>query len=86
MPGQQTRVEVIARRRWAYSTIGFGEAPKLPFSPGEFHDQVEANRIVIRRPLRGHNNTPCRRSTNSRPIGRPRAGCPQDVFNVFSYF
>jgi hypothetical protein len=26
---------------------------------GEFHDQADAKRIVVRRPLRGHNDTHC---------------------------
>jgi hypothetical protein len=37
---------------------------------GGFHDQGDAKWIVIRRKLRGHNDTPCRRPTPGRPIGQ----------------
>jgi hypothetical protein len=36
---------------------------------GEFHDQGDAEWIVIRRPLRGHNDTPF-----GQPTGRPGFG------------
>jgi hypothetical protein len=48
---------------------------------GGCHDSVDAEWIVIRRPLRGHNDTPFGRPTPGRPIGHP-----QGVFGVFSYY
>jgi hypothetical protein len=44
------------------------------------------NWIVIRRPLRGHNDTPFGRPTPGRPKGHPRVGHPQGEFGVFSYY
>jgi len=41
---------------------------------GEFHDQGDAKWIVVRRQLRGHNNTPFGRPTTGRPIGCPGVG------------
>jgi hypothetical protein len=38
---------------------------------GEFHDQGDAKWIVIRRPLRVHNDIPFGRPTPGRPIGCP---------------
>jgi hypothetical protein len=35
---------------------------------GEFHDQGDAKWIVIRRQLRGHNDTPCGRRVPGRPV------------------
>jgi hypothetical protein len=49
---------------------------------GDFHHQADAEWIVIRRPLRGHDDT---------PYGRPTAGRPIDllatvgVFGVFDF-
>jgi hypothetical protein len=43
---------------------------------GEFHDQGDAKWIVIRVPLKGHNDTPCGWPTPSWPIGRLRVGHP----------
>jgi hypothetical protein len=40
---------------------------------GEFQDQVDAEWIVIRGQLRGHNDKPFGRPTPGRPIGRPGA-------------
>ena len=34
---------------------------------GEFHDQGDAKRIVIRRSLLGHNDTPCRQPAYQPP-------------------
>jgi hypothetical protein len=59
---------------------------------GEFHDQGYARWIVIRRSLRGHNDTPCGqpagcspraadKSARSRPVGRP-----QGIIGVFCYY
>jgi hypothetical protein len=55
------------------------------YTKGEFHDQADAKRIVIRRPLRVRNDTPFGRPTPGRPIGHPGVGHPQSVFGVFSY-
>jgi hypothetical protein len=38
---------------------------------GKFHDQGDAKGIVVRGPLRHHNDMPCRRPMPSRPFGRP---------------
>ena len=46
---------------------------------GGYHDEADAEWIVIRRPLRGHNDTPFGRLTPGRPIGRPGVG-------VLSYY
>jgi hypothetical protein len=43
---------------------------------GEFHHQADAEWIVIRGPLRGHNNTPCGRPTPGRLVGRLGVGSP----------
>jgi hypothetical protein len=37
---------------------------------GKFHDEGDAKRIVIRRSLRGHNDTSFGRPALGRPIGR----------------
>jgi hypothetical protein len=50
------------------------------------HDQADAEWIVIRRPLRGHNDTPFGRPTPGRPIGRPGVCHPQGVFGAFRYY
>jgi hypothetical protein len=55
-------------------------------SAGKFHDQGDAEWIVIRGQLRGHNDTPCGRPNPVRPIGRPRVGHPQGIFGGFSYY
>jgi hypothetical protein len=41
--------------------------------------------IVVRRPLRGHDNTPFGQPTPGRHIGRPRVGRPQGAFGAISY-
>jgi hypothetical protein len=38
---------------------------------GEFHDQGDAKWRLIKRQLRGHNDTPFGRPTPGWPIGRP---------------
>jgi hypothetical protein len=48
--------------------------------------EADAEWIVIRRPLWGHNDTLFWRPTPSRPIGRPRVGHPQGVYGVFNYY
>jgi hypothetical protein len=44
---------------------------KLLFMKGDFHDQGGVKWIVIRRQLRGHNDTPFGWTTTGHPIGRP---------------
>jgi hypothetical protein len=53
---------------------------------GKSHDQGDAKWIVIRRPLRGHNDTPFGRPTPCRSLVRPRVGRPQGVIGGFSYY
>jgi hypothetical protein len=53
---------------------------------GNFHDQGEAKRIVVRGQLKGHNDTLFRWPTPGRPIGRPGVGFPQDVFGGLRYY
>jgi hypothetical protein len=43
--------------------------------PGEFHDQADAKRIVIRGLLRGHDDTPCGRPNAGWPVGQPCIWC-----------
>jgi hypothetical protein len=50
---------------------------------GEFHDQGDAKWIVIRRQLRGHNDTPFGRPTPGRPIGRPGLDHPLGILVFF---
>jgi hypothetical protein len=50
---------------------------------GGCHDQADAEWIVIRRPLKGHNDMPYGRPTTGRPIGRPGVGYPQSIFGAF---
>jgi hypothetical protein len=52
----------------------------------DFHDQGDAEWIVIRRSLGVHNDTPCGRPAPGRPIGRPGVGRPLGVIGVFSYY
>jgi hypothetical protein len=49
---------------------------------GDFQDQADAEWIVIRTQLRGHNNTPFGRPTPGRPIGSPGVGRPSGPFCV----
>jgi hypothetical protein len=53
---------------------------------GELRDQGDAEWIVIRGQLRGHNDTSFRRPTPGRPIGLPGVGRPQGAFGVFNYY
>jgi hypothetical protein len=41
---------------------------RCPFITGEFHDQGDAKKIVIRGKLRDHNNTPFGRATPGRTV------------------
>jgi hypothetical protein len=50
---------------------------------GGSHDKADTEWIVIRRPLRGHNDTPFGRLTPGLPNGRPEVGHPQGEFGVF---
>jgi hypothetical protein len=52
---------------------------------GKFHDQGDAEWIVIRGQLRGPNNTPFGQPTPGRPIGCPGVGRSLGVFGGFSY-
>jgi hypothetical protein len=47
------------------------------------HDQADAEWIVIRTQLRGHNDTPFERPASGRPSGRPGSGRPLGVFFMF---
>jgi hypothetical protein len=55
-------------------------------TPGESHDMGDAEWIVIRAQLWGHNDTPCGRLAPGRLIGQPGVGRPQGVFGGFSYY
>jgi hypothetical protein len=63
------------------------EVRRLPLlhSGGEFHDQGDAEWIVIRGQLRGLNDTPFKRPTPGRPVGHPGVGRPQGVVGGLSY-
>jgi hypothetical protein len=52
---------------------------------GGRRDKADAEWIVIRRPVSGHNNSPFGRPTPGRLIGRPGVGHPQGVFGVLIY-
>ena len=53
---------------------------------GECHVQADAEWIVIRRALRGHNDTLFGQPAPSWPNGHPGVGHPQGVFGGFSYY
>jgi hypothetical protein len=53
---------------------------------GDFHDQGDAEWIVIRKPSKGHNDTPFWWPILGWPISRPGVGHPQGVFGVLSYY
>jgi len=53
-----------------------------PDVTGKFHDQGDAKWIVIRGPLRGHNDAPFKRLTPGRPIGCPGVGRPYAPYSV----
>jgi hypothetical protein len=44
-----------------------GVQPDIEITSGEFHDQGDAEWIVLKRQLRGHNDTPFGLTTPSRP-------------------
>jgi hypothetical protein len=44
------------------------------FERGESHDQADAEWIVTRTQLRGHNDTPLGRPAPGRPSGHPGSG------------
>jgi len=48
-------------------------------------NQGDAKWIVIRQPLRGHNDTPFGRPNPGRPIGCPEVGRSKGVFGGSSY-
>jgi hypothetical protein len=49
---------------------------------GESHDQADAEWIVIRSQLSGHNDVPFGRPAPGRPSGRPGSGRPSGVFCI----
>jgi hypothetical protein len=51
---------------------------------GGCHDLADAEWIVMRGQLRGHNDAPFGRPTPRRPISRQGVGHPQGIFDVFS--
>jgi hypothetical protein len=53
---------------------------------GEFRDQGDAEWMVIKGQLRGHNDTPFGRPTPGRPVGRPGVGHPKGVLGGFRYY
>jgi hypothetical protein len=53
---------------------------------GGGHGLADAEWIVIRRPLRGHDDTLFGRPNPGRSIGCPGVGHPQGVFGIFSYY
>jgi hypothetical protein len=50
---------------------------------GKFHDQGDAKWIVIRRQLRGHNDTCFGWPTPGRPISLPGVGRPSGIFSYY---
>jgi hypothetical protein len=50
---------------------------------GGSHDQTDAEWIVIRTELWGHNDTPFGRPAPGRPSGRPGSGRPSGIFCMF---
>jgi hypothetical protein len=61
-----------------------GTAIRQTSRGGGCHDQADAEWIVIRRPLRSHNDMYFGRPTPGRPIGRPGVSRPAGVYGVFS--
>jgi hypothetical protein len=55
----------------------------ISLTPGGSHDQADAEWIVIRTQLRGHNGTPFGRAAPGRPSDRPGSGRPSGVFCMF---
>jgi hypothetical protein len=52
----------------------------------EFHNQGDAEWIVIRGQLQGHTDMLFRQPTPGWPISRPGIGCVQGVLGLFSYY
>jgi hypothetical protein len=82
---------MTTHRAYITGALAFGKALKHPpflthFTVGEFHDQVDAKWIVIRRSLWGHNDMPCGWPASGRPIGHPGSGSSQGVFGGLSYY
>jgi hypothetical protein len=67
------------------SRVG-GEAGQASrqLAAGGYHDQGDAEWIVTRGQLRGHNDMPFGRPTPGQPVGRPRADPP--FRSVFSHY
>jgi hypothetical protein len=80
----QTAVWGLARPQGVEGSgmAGWGKTLGSPWIPLPVRAcQRDAEWIVIRRSLWGHNDTPC-----GRTIGRPGAGRPQGVFGGLSYY
>jgi hypothetical protein len=75
---------------WEGDSIAYGQADRWIGERMDrrtlTHDKADAEWIVIRRPLRGHNDTPFGRPIPGRLISRLGVGHPQGVFGVFSYY
>jgi hypothetical protein len=67
-----------------YDRFHFSASVKNGF--GGCHDYAGAAWRVIRRPLRGINDTSFRRPTPDWPIGRLQVGHIQGLFGVFNYY
>jgi hypothetical protein len=89
---RRRRRRIKRRRRRFYKGYlkGLNTASKPPCpweeGKGNCHDWADAEWIVIRRPLRGHNDTSFGQPTPGRPRCRPRVGHPQGVFVIFSNY
>jgi HrpA-like RNA helicase len=68
-----------------YSQHSWSNDSESDLLAGECHGQADAEWIVVRRQLGGHNDTPLGCPTPARSIGRPGIGYRQGVFAVFSY-
>jgi hypothetical protein len=68
----------------ASTSTSFALQEKLTFLGG-YHDLLEAKWLVIRGPLRGHNDTPCRRPTPGRPGGLALGLAVLRAYLVFSF-
>jgi hypothetical protein len=74
----QQLVEVERMRDAILAGRSYELAPPRSARPeaGECHDEADAGWIVIRRLLRGHNDTPFGRPSPDRPIGHPGVSRP----------
>jgi hypothetical protein len=60
--------------------FGLGANAQTATSKGSCHDQADAEWIVIRGPLRGHNNMPYGRLTPGQPVGCPESATLRAYF------